>query len=243
MPSNGLEVVRLPGALAIFADAGSSPVGASEADLAALAIRAVGTLCQRPVALLYAFQIHSALTFLYQAAGPLDAEAHLVGDCDGLITAEPWTALQVRNADCLPVALAGGGAVAMLHAGWRGLAGDVLGRAVARLEGELGVPPDELRAVIGVGVGPCHYPVGSDVLQGLGRWPLSGSSWHHEDRVDLASFAAGRLRHLGVQAEAIRVLPGCTACQQRWHSYRRDGERAGRQWSALVLTPDLPTLA
>jgi hypothetical protein len=225
--------------LAVFADATASPVGASEAELAALAVQALGARLRRPVALLYAYQIHSPLTFVYQSVAPLEASAHFVGDCDGLITAEPWVVLQVRNADCLPVALAGGGAVAMLHAGWRGLAADVLGRAVARLEGELGVSPAKLSAVIGVGVGPCHYPVGDDVRQGLARWPVSAPDWQHQGRADLARFAASRLRYLGVGAGAIRVLPGCTACQSRWHSYRRDGEQAGRQWSAVVLTPGL----
>ena len=36
----------------------------------------------------------------------------------------------VLTADCLPIAVAGGGAVAMLHAGWRGLAGGIVGEGV-----------------------------------------------------------------------------------------------------------------
>lgn len=234
----GHHVIRLPGALAVFADATVSPPGASEAELAVTGAETVSRLCNRPVPLLYAFQIHSPLTFLYQSAGTLDAGAHFVGNCDGLITDEPWVALQVRNADCLPVALVGGGAIALVHAGWRGLAADILGRAVRRLEGELGIAAVELSALVGVGVGPCHYPVGCEVAAALARWPVDEAGWQQADRVDLARWAVGRLRALQLPAESVRVLPGCTACDRRWHSYRRDGERSGRQWAALVLTPE-----
>ena len=127
----------------------------------------------------------------------------------------------------------------VLHAGWRGLAADIPGRALARLQGEFGIMPGEMAAVIGVGVGPCHYPVGPDVIAGLEQWPVDDPGWEADGRVDLARFAAGRLRRLGVAPDAVRVLPGCTACDARWHSYRRDGERAGRQWCALVLTPEV----
>ncbi len=235
----GLEAIRLDGATVVLADASSARRGASEAELAEAAARSLGALLGRSVPVLYAFQVHSSLTFVYEAGEPLGSGAHFVGNCDGLITAEPWVALQVRNADCLPVALVGRGVAAMLHAGWRGLAADIPGRALARLQGEFGIMPGEMAAVIGVGVGPCHYPVGSDVIAGLKQWPVDDPGWEADGRVDLARFAAGRLRRLGIAPDAVRVLPGCTACDARWHSYRRDGERAGRQWCALVLTPEV----
>src|SRR5262249_61642791 len=62
----------------------------------------------------------------------------------------------VRVADCLPVALAGPGGVAMAHAGWRGLAGGVIARAAETVEAEA--------AAIGPGIGPCCYEVGEEVL-------------------------------------------------------------------------------
>lgn len=240
---NGLAMVWLPGALAVFADATLAPVGATESELAEQAAASLSNLCHRPVALLYAFQVHSPLIFVYQAAGPTQPGVRLVGNCDGLMTVEPWVALQVRNADCLPVALVGDGGIAMLHAGWRGLAGDLLGGAVRRFENELGVTAGHLSAVVGVGVGPCHYPVGADVIDALGRLATGGKDWLREGRVDLAAWATGRLQALGVPAPRLRVLAGCTACEARFHSYRRDHERAGRQWSTLMLTPGLEPIA
>jgi hypothetical protein len=188
------------------------------------------------VPVLYARQEHTRLAFSFSAAGPLPAGPHVVGTCDALLTAEPWTALTVRTADCLPIALGGGGAVAMVHAGWRGLAADVLGTVVVRMRSEFGVPQAEVSAVIGVGVGPCHYKVGEEVVTALSRHAVEGPDWRGDGSVDLARWARGRLVSLGVGRDAVQALPGCTACSPSHHSYRRDGRHAGRQWSAVLLT-------
>ena len=147
--------------------------------------------------------------------------------------------LTVRTADCLPIALSGEGAVAIVHAGWRGLAADVVGTVVGRMRTEFGVAPEELKAAIGVGVGPCHYKVGEEVIAALGRHPVEADDWRGDGTVDLAGWARGRLLAVGVPAEAVQVLPGCTACSPSYHSYRRDGRHAGRQWSAVILTEGL----
>jgi hypothetical protein len=172
------------------------------------------------------------------SVAPLPAGPHLVGECDALITGEVGIALTVRTADCLPVAIAGGGVVAIVHAGWRGLAADILGAVLGRLTAEFGVAPGAVTAAIGVGVGPCHYAVGPEVVRGLAAHG-SDAAWHADGHVDLGAWAAGRLRALGVAADRVRVLPGCTACSASYHSYRRDGAAAGRQWSAVVLTEGL----
>ncbi len=236
----GVLALAVTGGVALFGDRASAPAGLDERALAEAAGVALKRAFGRDVPVLYAMQEHSRLAFTFSAAAPLAPGPHFVGHCDALITAEPWTALVVRTADCLPVALAGGGAAAIVHAGWRGLASDVLGAAVARLRVEFGVPPDALDAVVGVGIGPCHYPVGPEVVTGLARNPVSGEGadggWRGDGVVDLARYAAGRLAALGLDAGRVRVLPGCTACSPRDHSFRRDGDPAGRQWSAVMLT-------
>lgn len=221
-------------ALAAFGDAGSGPASADAATLAATAGERLAVLCGTPVPVLYARQEHTSITFVYGAERPLAPGPHLAGICDGLITAEPGVALLVRTADCLPVALAGDGVVAMVHAGWRGLARDILAATVHRLRSELGVAVGSLSAAIGVGIGPCHYRVGTEVHAALERLDAGGADWRRGEAVDLGAFAAGRLRALGVPGDAITRLPGCTACSPTHHSHRRDGAGAGRQWSAIV---------
>ena len=234
---NGVTAVFLDGALAAFGDAGAAPGRLPADQLAGLAAGWFGTRHGRALPVLYADQRHTNLTFVYGREGKLAAEPSLVGICDAVVTDEPGVVLQVRTADCLPVALAGRGVIAMVHAGWRGLAGDILAAAVARFRADFGVPPREVEAVVGVGIGPCHYQVGSEVLAALARRETTEAHWRRGDTVDLGAFAKGRLEWLGVPAGSIVRLPGCTACSPVFYSYRRDGAAAGRQWSAIIREP------
>ncbi len=236
---SGVLAVPMAAAVALFGDRDGAPAGLDERALAEAAGAAVERLLGRPVAVLYARQEHTRLTYTFSAEAEPEPGAHLVGTCDALITAEPATALVVRTADCLPVALAGGGAVAMVHAGWRGLAADILGAVVRRLSAEFGVAPGALDAVVGVGIGPCHFRVGPEVPAAFARLDAGRAGWRGDGAVDLAAFAAGRLAALGLDPARVRVLPGCTACSPVYHSFRRDGAAAGRQWSAVVLTEGL----
>ena len=124
----------------------------------------------------------------------------------------------VVSADCLPVAVAGQGAVAMLHCGWRGLAAGVLEegvRAVRELAG-----PGPLSAVIGPGAGPCCYEVGPEVHEALALARESAL-------LDLPAVARSRLVAAGVGE--VSTVQLCTICDPRFYSHRREGAGAGRQ--------------
>ena len=77
-------------------------------------------------------------------------------EADGQATARAGLAPLVFVADCLPVALAGPGGVAMIHCGWRGLAAGIVERGVEEVEARA--------AAVGPGIGPCCYEVGDEVL-------------------------------------------------------------------------------
>ena len=100
------------------------------------------------------YQVHS--TRVVQAAAGVRGE-----HADGLWTEEPTLPILALTADCLPIALVrtngAAPAVAVLHAGWRGL---LEGIAAAGVEA-LGT--GELAAAIGPGIGPCCYEVGEEV--------------------------------------------------------------------------------
>jgi purine-nucleoside/S-methyl-5'-thioadenosine phosphorylase / adenosine deaminase len=229
-----VTTVTVAGSTAFFANRDGLPAGMNDEQIARTAARFIAASLATPVAVLYATQVHGALTYTYGREGELAPGPHLVGRCDALVTAEEHVALLVRTADCLPVTLAGPGVAAIVHAGWRGLAADVLGATVRRIAAEFAVPSLELEAVLGVGVGPCHYEVGDDVVSALRGVPSFAVSWDLGGRVDLRAWAVGRLTALGVPERSITALPGCTACAARYHSHRRDGGGAGRQWSAIV---------
>jgi YfiH family protein len=141
------------------------------------------------------------------------------GEADGQATAAPGVGVMVLVADCLPVALATSGAVAVVHAGWRGLAGGVLEeglRALADLGGD-----GEISAVIGPGAGVCCYETGEEVHAAF------GGAHRHGQNLDLRAIAQDRLRAAGVSE--VQDLMQCTICDERMFSHRREGPRAGRQ--------------
>jgi purine-nucleoside/S-methyl-5'-thioadenosine phosphorylase / adenosine deaminase len=139
-----------------------------------------------------------------------------IEEADGHATALPGVAPMVVTADCLPIALIALEAVAMLHAGWRGIAAGVIEEGVHAMR-ELGAT--EVAAAIGPGAGPCCYEAGPEVHEALvasvGR------------NVDLKLAARRRLQAAGVgQTHDVGL---CTICDERFFSHRREQGRAGRQ--------------
>jgi purine-nucleoside/S-methyl-5'-thioadenosine phosphorylase / adenosine deaminase len=159
-------------------------------------------------------------------------------EADGQATATPGLAPLVLVADCLPIAVAGNGAVAMLHAGWRGLAGGVIAEGVGALC-ELGAGGG-LAAAIGPGAGPCCYQVGEEV-----HAAFADHSDHngHDDRfrrgrrnLDLKAIARAQLEQAGVAT--VHDLALCTICSDPalLFSHRRDHGITGRQGGLAWLT-------
>ena len=136
-------------------------------------------------------------------------------EADGQIASEADTPALVFVADCLPIALTGPNGVAMLHGGWRGLAGGIVQNGVEKLGGATG-------AAIGPGIGPCCYEVGDDVRE---RFPPEAAEGR---RLNLRKAARIALENAGVAQ--IRDLDHCTACHpDLFFSHRRDDGVTGRQ--------------
>jgi YfiH family protein len=152
-------------------------------------------------------------------------------ECDGQATAMLGVAPMVMTADCLPVAVAGAGAVAMLHAGWRGLAGGILAEGVAAVR-ELGAE-GPLAAAIGPGAGPCCYEVGEEVHAAFTDQDLDIRRGRN---LDLKAIAREQLRRAGV--EAVHDIGLCTICGDPTllFSHRRDGGITGRQAGLVWLS-------
>ena len=142
---------------------------------------------------------------------------------DGHITRRPGLAPLVLVADCLPVAIAGGGAVAMLHCGWRGLAGNLIHKAVARMPAE--------GAAIGPGIGQCCYEVGQEVLDAFARYDEVADG----RMLNLRAVAEQQLRAAGVKQ--VEHVDYCTSCHpELFFSHRRDNGVTGRQGGIAWLT-------
>jgi YfiH family protein len=177
-------------------------------------------------------QVHGKLlaSLSDEPAVPLSG-AECVGRCDGLMTDELGLGLLVWTADCVPVLMSGGGVVAAVHAGWRGAAAGIVTSCLRRLQVEYGVPSSQVRVMLGPAVGACHYQVGPEVTEALGADGGDESLWLDDDRVDLRRFIEEQVARAGVAQ--VEHIGGCTACDPRLASYRRDGAAAGRQWSLI----------
>ena len=166
-------------------------------------------------------QVHGA--YVRRVERPEDPQEPLI-EADGQAIASSEIAAMVLTADCLPVAVAGGGAVAMLHAGWRGLAAGILEEGVQAVR-ELG-GGERMEAAIGPGAGPCCYEVGEEVHA---HFVYGDGIARRGANLDLKAIARAQLERSGVAA--VHDVGVCTICgdPSLFFSHRRDRGLTGRQ--------------
>ena len=174
-----------------------------------------------------ATQVHGAAALWVDEAGP-------AGEADALITDRPGLLVSVVTADCVPVLVAAGDAVAAIHAGWRGVAAGIIPATLAQLAGR-----GPLSAAVGPCIRPDVYETGEEVIEAIVAAGVPeavvarrGAGRAHSD---IAAAAAWQLRAAGC---AVVDDPGlCTLRDLRFASYRRQGAQAGRQVSLIGLRP------
>jgi YfiH family protein len=155
-------------------------------------------------------------------------------EADIVVTSSPGVAACVSVADCVPVLLADPrtGAVAAIHAGWRGTLARAAAVAVAALARDFGARPGDLLAAVGPSIGPCCYDVSADLAEQfrLEFGPTVAEARAVGSRLDL--WLANELTLLGVGLERARVevLRRCTSCEtDLLFSHRRGEGKTGRQ--------------
>jgi polyphenol oxidase len=177
-------------------------------------------------------QVHGADVAVHvgpQEPSPYAEPGTALEEVDGHVVRRPGLAPLVLTADCLPIALAGPGGVAMLHCGWRGLAAGIVGRGALAVEAT--------SAAIGPGIGPCCFEVGPEVLEefaDLGEGIADGRM------LDLPEVARRLLARAGV--EEVESAGLCTSCQaDLFFSHRRDEGVTGRMGNLAWIAPSQGT--
>jgi len=205
-------------------------------------------------------QVHGARVLPARPTGvvtPGEAGAGAYDECDGLWTAEPGQGLLLVTADCVPIALvrtepaaadtaaaeaadrpghggtpSSGPALALLHAGWRGLLAGVVEQGVRALGGGPHPGAARLAAAIGPCIGPCCFEVGDEVAVPFRE--AFGKDSVRDGRADLP-LAVERALH-GAGVTRIHRTDLCTACNpQLFFSHRRDAGLTGRQGVVGVI--------
>jgi copper oxidase (laccase) domain-containing protein len=153
------------------------------------------------------------------------------GDALIVPSVEPGTlAFGVLSADCVAVLVRGRSAWAVIHAGWRGLANGVIREAVERLQ-------EPLEAAVFPSAGGRVYEVGRDVVDALGGSAVFSRAPNGGGKI-LLDTAATAISQLGVVTPTVAAASSgiCTISDRRFHSFRRDGDSAGRAVT-FVLPP------
>lgn len=183
-------------------------------------------------------QVHGDTVFI---AGPEDrgrgvyTRSNAIPRTDALITNQRHLPLAILTADCLPVFIFDNDkkAIAVVHAGWKGLHQQIIAKTIRRMCQVFKVSPEDLIIAIGPGIRPCCYEVGKDFLTyfkaGISR---KGSKIYF----DLAQAAGSQMKDAGVRADHIYDSHICTSCMNsEFFSYRREGEAAGRSMAVMEL--------
>ena len=159
--------------------------------------------------------------------------AGVIAEADGITSNFAGVPLGIKTADCLPILLVDPRhrAIAAVHAGWRGVAGNIVARAIVQMSSRFGSAPEDLIAAVGPGIGECCFEVGPEVAVQFGR--------EGRVRIDLTEVVKGQFAKCGVPCDQVHAAGLCTVCDAgRFHSFRRDGAAAGRMMSVIgILQP------
>jgi YfiH family protein len=182
-------------------------------------------------------QIHSdRVHIIEQKSGA----ANTMPQADAQITRLRGVAIAVQVADCFPVLVAdsAGGAIAAVHAGWRGTAERIVLKAVSVMQSAFGSNPGDLLIAVGPGIRACCFEVGAEVLD-VFRHNFPGMKLPAENprrpaNLDLAAAIRVQLGEAGVPDRNVFDVGLCTRCESaEFFSYRREGARSGRMMGVI----------
>lgn len=181
-------------------------------------------------------QIHSSIVRIQTTN---DSVAGQEGDA--IITNQRNIALAVSTADCLPVMIIqpNSGWFAGIHAGWRGVANQIVPSALSLL-----LQSSKSDEAVCVWIGPhiqfADFEVGFDVqkeiLSSLQSTPAACSRQLNSEKalVNLSMVVQQQLQEAKLPVEKIWTSAESTVTSQSYHSHRRDRERSGRQHSLIL---------
>jgi copper oxidase (laccase) domain-containing protein len=174
----------------------------------------------------------------------IEADPQTSLEADAHYTSIAGRALISQTADCVPILLSSKSKVCAIHSGWKSSAQNIIAHSKAAFGGE----PVTL-AAIGPHIMQSSFEVGRDVAAQLLAAAPQGTTEYdlfsmHDDpnkvHFDLTELIRRQLRAaFGPQIEILECLED-TKQSIQFHSFRRDRERAERQYSFVVIKPEKP---
>lgn len=157
---------------------------------------------------------------------------------DALITKKPGLLLAIQVADCAAVLIGDpeSGIIAAAHAGWRGAVSEVIPQTIRQLIRSGNSRPENMVAYISPAICKKHFEVGPEVSR---QFPSSfvDADSYDKPHVDLKGFIRRQLIDHKIPKQQIQMDAGCTLCEEnKYYSFRRERERAGRMLGLIRLT-------
>ncbi len=162
---------------------------------------------------------------------------------DGMLTNKENVLLAVFFADCVPLLFYDPKkkVIGAVHAGWRGTAAKIAGKAAAMMVSSFSSRPEDLLVGMGPAIGPCCYEVDNPVAKAFENWsqtdgfllPTGQDKWN----LDLLEANRQLLIKRGVLSKNIQKVKMCTACRNDlFFSHRKEEGKTGRLASVIALT-------
>ena len=156
---------------------------------------------------------------------------------DALISKEKGVFLLVTTADCLPIFVFDSLSLALglIHAGWRGLAQNIISEAVEKMREEFGSDPKNILVGIGPGICASCYEVGGEVAEKFKNYRECVRKKAGRTYLDLKKIAETQLLEQGILPENIEISPDCTyEGVKEYFSYRRDKPKEVQAMLAVI---------
>lgn len=165
-----------------------------------------------------------------------------ISESDALITSMEGVCIGVTTADCVPVLLYAPDTkiIAAVHAGWRGIACEIVPKAIATFE-QMGAKREEIIACTGPCISIDAYQVGEELINGFSeifsKEELSQICINTQDGIhaNLRLAVNIQLKNAHIAQQNISIHPGCTFSDIRYFSARRQSIHSGRLLSGIMM--------
>lgn len=155
-------------------------------------------------------------------------------DADAYITDEKNLPIAIRTADCVPVFIFDPRrrVIGLAHAGWKGTDKAIAAKTVQRMQEKYASQPSDLKIVFGPSIRECCYQVGAEFRDYFPAYVQDRGGLLYLDLI-----AANRDQLLQESVWQANIFDSgiCTCCNKNYFSFRRDGIKAGRMISLMML--------
>lgn len=161
---------------------------------------------------------------------------------DALITNKNEICVGITTADCVPVLLydKNNHIVAAIHAGWRGIVGEIISKTIEHLK-QICTTDNDLQFVIGPCIDGNNYEVDYDV------WENFEHTFNSSEQNQILKFKKGSKYYPDIYTAAYLQIKRFTSTQNIYfikqntytsnelYSVRRDGQKTGRFLSGIFM--------